>query len=73
MAIYVFKSLGPFEFGTVMEDHTNKDLPTIAELDRKVRQRAYGILFLEKSGALNSKKTDYDDMFYVEEWAMEGD
>ena len=66
------KSSGPYEFGTVMEDHKEKNLPAIAQLDRKVRQRAYGILFFEKSGALNPKNTDFDDMFYVEEWTMQG-
>ena len=55
-----------------MEDHTEENIPAIAELDRKVRQRAYGILFFEKSGALNSKNTDFEEMFYVEEWAMKG-
>ena len=70
--IIYFKSSGPYEFGTVMEDHKEKNLPAISELDRKVRQRAYGILFFEKSGALNAKNTDFDDMFYVQEWTMEG-
>ena len=72
MYILFLKLAGPYEFGTVMEDHKEKNIPAIAELDRKVRARSYGILFLEKSGALNSKNTDFDDMFYVEEWTMEG-
>ena len=35
-------------------------------------KRLYGVLFYEKEDALNEKRTDFADLFYVEEWCMSG-
>ena len=61
----------PFDWGCCLEDYSkNSSLPKVAELLRGPRARMYGILFLEKPGALNEDESDF--VFKVEELAMTG-
>ena len=61
----------PFDWGCCLEDYSGKStLPKVAELMKGPRQRMYGILFLEKQGALNENESDF--LMKVEELAMTG-
>ena len=50
----------PFDWGCCLEDYSGKSaLPKVAELMKGPRQRMYGILFLEKQGALNENESKF--------------
>ena len=61
---------GTWEDGVHLEDHRNLHLPFAVTLQRDIRRRIYGILLLEKPGALNNDRSQFN--YQVEEWCYTG-